>query len=140
MTYMAAYFDSSILISILVNDRHANQASQLWDQHRLRVSSILLEVECLTIMRRAGPKLRQPVSGEIIQRYLESVETKEVDRSIIDSINQNPKIAGCRSLDAIHVATALLFKANSDDPFFLITFDKRMAQAAKDVGLEILGH
>ena len=49
---MPAYFDSSVLVSLLVGDAQAKSARELWHGETERVSSIVLDVECTTVLRR----------------------------------------------------------------------------------------
>jgi predicted nucleic acid-binding protein len=47
------------------------------------------------------------------------------------------RLAPCRSLDAIHIATALLFQNACPEDFTFFTFDERQAAVAKAVGLKL---
>lgn len=136
---MAAYFDSSVLLAILSRDRHADLAADLWDRFEERVSSILLQAECLTVTQKLARQTpRYVIPKGTLDHYLSTMEIKDVDQSIIQILQQKPELSFCRSLDALHLATALFFRENCDDPFYLATFDKRMSEAAKRVGFEVL--
>ena len=50
----------------------------------------------------------------------------------------NAGLAGCKSLDAIHLATFLYLKENSREQYMaLYSFDKNMVSAAKQSGLDV---
>ena len=138
---MPAYFDSNILISVLKNDLHAEEAARLWEAHKDRVSSILLEIECRIVLRRFANEFGKLPSGwlsskeEWLQQTLETIALRTIDDSIAEVIRREPLLARCRSLDAIHLATALHFRKTSDEPFYFFTFDSRVAEMAKQLQL-----
>ena len=49
---MLDYFDSSILLAILLDEKRKNEALALWNNASIRVSSILLKLETITVLRR----------------------------------------------------------------------------------------
>ncbi|GHV22347.1 hypothetical protein FACS189494_09040 [Spirochaetia bacterium] len=57
-----------------------------------------------------------------------------IDKTIENIILQNKNLAKCRTLDAIHLATALDIKNNSNNAYDmkLYTFDVNMYGLAKD--------
>lgn len=140
---MAFYVDSSVLISILKNDAQAPQAEAIWSQQTSPVSSVLLEAECVTVLRRTYPQFKKEfpenwlkIKEEGLALRLAEVELKMVDEEVMDIIRTERRLAPCRSLDAIHVATALLFQQASPNDFTFFTFDERQAAVAKAVGLK----
>jgi predicted nucleic acid-binding protein len=138
---MAAYFDSSVLLSLLLGDSHAQRAQQLWHAEFDRVSSILLDIECVTVLRRVtstslGSAQRKAVE-ERLTLALDEVTLKPVDGDIANLLRDTPALATCRALDAAHLATALFFRA-ADPDLPLCTFDSRMAEAARALGLTVL--
>lgn len=136
---MTAYFDTSVLISILSHDANAEMAADLWDRFEERVSSILLEAECFIVLQRlAKIRPKATVSPQIVRQYLGSILIKDVDQSVLDILQKNPQLAASRSLDALHLATALYFNEQSETPLTFITLDRKMTQTAKQVGLTTL--
>jgi predicted nucleic acid-binding protein len=65
---------------------------------------------------------------------LRAISLVAIDDAVIERASQIPP-ASLRSLDAIHVTTAL---ALADDLGVLITYDRRMQSAARVHGLPIL--
>lgn len=135
---MPAYFDSNILLSILKNDTQAEQAAKLWEGHKVRVSSILLEIECLITLRRFEKQFGRKLPGDwllskegSLLKAIESVTLRGIDSAIFDIIRHEPMLAQCRSLDTIHLATALYFQRNSEEPFYFFTFDLTVAEMAR---------
>lgn len=57
--------------------------------------------------------------------------------AIEELIHLTPALADCRTLDAIHVATALHFKPYGEDPLEVVTLDRRMKQLAVTLGFKV---
>ena len=64
---------------------------------------------------------------------LGEVETVDITQSVVESASRLPDPA-LRSLDAIHLATALLIREDLDA---LLTYDERLAIAARSHGIEV---
>src|SRR5512143_3432564 len=108
---MPAYFDSSVLVSLLVGDAQAKSARELWHGETERVSSVLLEVECATVLRRAVPSRARQGAEERLSLALQEVTIKSVDHEVAAIVRATPELSRCRTLDAVHLATALHFRA-----------------------------
>jgi predicted nucleic acid-binding protein len=95
------------------------------DQH----ASALVEVEVIRAIRRSAPSraaAAQPVLAQL--NLLEVTERIRSDAALLDP----PTL---RSLDAIHLATALSLGDELDG---LVTYDTRLAKAAEARGLAVL--
>ena len=51
---MPTYYDSSFLLAPLLGQAPGDALARLWDQETARVSSVILEAECVTALRRAA--------------------------------------------------------------------------------------
>jgi len=72
---------------------------------------------------------------------LKHINYKSIDKSIEQVIIQNKKLASCKSLDAIHLATALYFRENvKGQDIILCSFDRNMLKVAKELGFETNFH
>jgi len=138
------YFDSSAILSGLLEEKGRPQLRGLWDGADERLSSSLLKIECIIAIRRAA--LLQSVALdvawadkrlELLSPFMDALNFKAVDGSIEEIIRLTPALADCRTLDAIHVATALHFKPNVESPLEIVTLDKRMRQLALRVGFQV---
>ena len=133
---MRIYCDASILVArVAREDAHA-QAAERIDGYSARggllVSSELacLEVHRAFTRREATDPLNPPWPGRS-EAALDDVILMSLDRSVIDVARQIPG-AHLGSLDAIHVATALMISAD-----VVLTRDRRMAEACEAVGLAV---
>jgi predicted nucleic acid-binding protein len=141
---MIAYFDSSVLLTILLNEEQYDKACSLWSNAEFCLSSFLLRIETnISLNRSHKISVHKDddfwLSQKMNELYgmLNDIHCKPIDSSIEQIIIQNKKLAGCRSLDAIHIATALYFRENSrEQNITLYSFDKNMLAIAKQFGFE----
>ncbi|HEX3836014.1 MAG TPA: type II toxin-antitoxin system VapC family toxin [Steroidobacteraceae bacterium] len=137
---MIAYVDSSVLLRVAVGQPNALPE---WRQIDRGVSSALIMTECLRTLDRL--RVRAGLSdAEIAGRratilnLINSLELIEIDSIILDRAAQ-PMPTELGTLDAIHLASALLWKdATGVDPV-LTTHDGALGLAAQAHGLKVLG-
>ncbi|MDR1294868.1 MAG: type II toxin-antitoxin system VapC family toxin [Bifidobacteriaceae bacterium] len=128
---MTCYVDTSALVKVLVMEPGSDSARAIWAHMRERpTSSAIAWTELLRAVRT------QPLATKVRARQLlESLDLIVVDLAVLDrAADLDPAIP--RSLDAIHVASALTL---GDDLEAVVTFDERMAEAALLLGLPVLG-
>lgn len=141
---MRSYYDSSILLAALLNQAGKEALVACWDRDLDRVSSVFLEAECVTVLRRASA-IQRPGTAErfladrlaLLDRYLEAITLKDVDAEVMAWLRGEPRLDRCRTLDAIHLATVLLLQSQSDEPLTLWSLDDRLRTAARDLGLRV---
>jgi uncharacterized protein len=92
------------------------------------VSSSLLGVEALRACARYGVGYERAARG-----WIEGLSLMPIDDGILD-IAAELEPAGVRSLDALHLATAISL-GDEIGPFF--TYDDRLARAAEENGLTV---
>jgi len=142
---MARYFDSSVMLAVILEQEPPDLIASLWDTAGIRLASVLTKIECTIAVRRAGMLQKLAPDGpwcmerlRMLEAYLEELECKRIDDDIFDIICRNTFLADCRSLDAIHVATALYFKPYQDEPIQIVTLDGRMRETAVKAGFAVL--
>lgn len=92
------------------------------------VSSALLGTEAIRACRRYGEQY-----AEYARSFLEGLALLLLDDAVLDqAASIDP--AGMRSLDALHLATALSIR---EDIGVLFTYDERLATAAASHGLPV---
>jgi uncharacterized protein len=129
MSADVAYLDTSAVVKLLVREGET-AALRRWLRRRpRRVASALLSVELLRAARRAG----EPRLVVEARRLLSGITLVDVDRAVLDRAGEIEP-GQLRTLDAIHLATALSVGAELDA---VVTYDRRMADAAALVGLAI---
>ncbi len=125
---LPAYVDTSVLVAVLApDDAHHVPALEWLARHpEDLVTSVIAEVELgRALLRREAPTALRSLAG----RLLAGCELVEVT-SEIRSTAVGIRPASVRSLDALHIATALV--AGLAD---FATFDMRQRVAAEEAGL-----
>ena len=137
---MIAYIDSSVLLRVALGQSNALPE---WARIDRGVSSTLIATESLRTLDRV--RLRAHLSDiEVARRrstilaLIQSLELVEVDAIVLDRAAQ-PMPTELGTLDAIHLASALLWKdAMGVDPV-MATRDAALGLAAQAHGLKVLG-
>jgi predicted nucleic acid-binding protein len=124
------YVDTSALMKLLKDDEvHAKAMSEhIQATESPIISSALLAVE----LRRAMLRIR-PADVAKADLLLSRVRLLDMSQAIVESASQLPDPM-LRSLDAIHLATALLIREDLDA---VLTYDDRLATAAASHGLTV---
>jgi predicted nucleic acid-binding protein len=137
---MIAYVDSSVLLRVALGQPNALLE---WRHIERGVSSALVITESLRTLDRV--RLRVNLSDiEVARRratilaLIDSFELVEIDSGVLDRAAQ-PMPTELGTLDAIHLASALLWRdAFGADPV-MATHDKALALAAQAHGLKVIG-
>jgi hypothetical protein len=138
---LTIYADSSVLVRLV-----AGQARPLrdWDTIAAPIASVLIEIEvprALDRLRRMG-ELADDAAAHAAARSREALRTfrlMEMDPAVRLRAG-GPFAVPIRSLDAIHLASALLWhEANPDEELVMATHDERVAKAAYAHGLGVIG-
>jgi predicted nucleic acid-binding protein len=142
---VALYFDSSAVLAFLLQEPEGVETARLWVEGGPRTSSLLLRAECFGNLRRNLPKgsarsrknwLAEKFDG--LSKCLEEVTLKDIDGEILAVLEKQEELSECRTLDAIHLATALYFRGKTDGDFSIVTLDERMRQVAAKLKLNVL--
>jgi len=137
---LIAYLDSSVILRVILGQR--NRLPE-WTSIGQGVASALVEVECLRSLDRL--RLVQPMSDqklalrrEAVFRLLGEIRVVELDRPVLARASQSfPTPLG--TLDAIHLATALLVRETGQAEIVMATHDAALATAARASGFHVLG-
>jgi predicted nucleic acid-binding protein len=124
------YLDSAAVVK-LVHAESETSALRAWLEQRAEIgwiSSALLEIETFRALARHAPD-----AVARLHPVLDLIELVELDAGI-RILAQTVKPATVRSLDAIHLATALRVRA---ELVSFVTYDKRLADAARAAGLPV---
>jgi hypothetical protein len=123
----ALYLDSSAFVKVVVRERGSSALRTfLAATDARRVSSALLRAEALRAVRHLGPD-----AVAAVREGVRRVDLVGIDDRILEAAGTLPP-GVMRTLDAIHLATAL---AVGDDLDAIVTYDERMIEAARLVGL-----
>jgi predicted nucleic acid-binding protein len=133
-----AYFDTSAIIKLIRLERDS-EGLRAWLAAPGRsglawVSSALVLTEVPRALRRLLPGAMLPDFASVLGRFT----LRNVDEEILAQAGAYPEHT-LRSLDAIHLSTARSIAVAAGAEFdALITYDSRLADAAKADGLSVL--
>ena len=136
---MNVYVDSSVLLRIVLGEP---DRLRIWPTITNAVSSELIRLECLRTIDRA--RVRLGLEDARIAKYradvLEAVDalTLVALDSIVLERASEPFPTALGSLDAIHLASALLARDNLGDLAFA-THDDELGIAARATGFQVHG-
>jgi uncharacterized protein len=137
---MIAYIDASVLLRVALGQPDALTE---WREVERGVSSALVTTESLRTLDRL--RLRANLTdAEVASRratilqLIASLELVEIDTPILDRAAQ-PMPTELGTLDAIHLATALLWKDMTREDLVMATHDGALALGAKAHGLPVIG-
>jgi predicted nucleic acid-binding protein len=129
------YVDSSALLKRYVDEHDSDAAVQLMAADPVVVTSRITEIE----VRRNLARLLTGRALDSTRRQfavdLDAFALMSVDATVCNDAARITEQTLCRSLDALHVASALRAGAST----VLLTFDIRQASTARSMGLTVVG-
>jgi len=131
---------SSVLLRVILG-----QPGSLpeWRDIGRAVVSALVEVECLRTLDRlrvvrALPEDEVASRREAVVRLLDSMEVVAVSAPVLRRASQ-PFPITLGTLDALHLATALLWRDFAGEDPVMATHDKALGSGARAMGLMVVG-
>jgi uncharacterized protein len=137
---MIAYVDASVLLRVVLRQPNALKE---WPRIERGVSSMLIRTESLRAIDRL--RLRAQISDfevalrrQTIFKLLSPFDLIEIDETILERAAQ-PMPTELGTLDAIHLASALLWRENTGDDLTMATHDRALALGAQAHGFDVIG-
>ena len=136
---MNAYVDSSVLLRFVFGEPGRLHE---WPKVTRALSSELIRVECLRTVDRARIQLGLD-EGDVAEKRadvlgrLQAFDLVRIDARVLERAAE-PFPTLVRSLDAIHLATAILARKDVPELVFA-THDGNLANAARAEGFSVLG-
>lgn len=124
---VALYMDTSALVKLLIAESESTELHKFVG-HRGMVSSQVTHTELVRAVKRIDPD-----RVEDAEDLLSDMSFFVVDRMLTIRAGQ-VKPPAVRSLDAIHIASAVAMQGDLET---LVTYDKRMIEAAEAAGLPV---
>ncbi|WP_289017268.1 type II toxin-antitoxin system VapC family toxin [uncultured Ornithinimicrobium sp.] len=127
MTY---YLDTSALVKLVAPEPESDVLRQ-WLEARAEalVTSDLARTELFRAVRRVLPK-----SAPLARQVLDTLTVLRLETSVFEEAARLEP-PGLRSLDALHLAAALLLE---EDLLGVVTYDERLAEATRLLGFSVL--
>ena len=137
---MIAYLDSSVVLRVILGQRNKLRA---WKTIERGVASALVQVECLRTLDR----LRLPFGlsdedlaerRQTVFRIIDETEVVEPSMAVLDRAAR-PFPTELGTLDAIHLATALMWREAREEEIVMATHDRALGTAAQASRLRVVG-
>ena len=125
----AVYVDSSAMVKLVIGERESDALRRYLASAGQLTTSILAIVEVARAVERVAPG-----SAAVAVAVFESVAVVGLDARIAARAGSVGS-AGLRTLDAIHLATALQLGVELEA---FISYDERLSGAARDMGLTVI--
>lgn len=137
---MNVYLDSSVVLRVVLGqpDRLAE-----WPTLETAVASGLVEVECLRVLDRL--RLGGHMSEEELVTRREAVYHLTAEMQVVEPTGavlrqaSQPLPTALGTLNAIHLATAVLWRETRGETLLMATHDRALGQAARAMGMQVLG-
>lgn len=137
-----AYFDTSVLVKRYVREPDSAKAAVLIKRHAV-LSSAIAPLETISGLSRRRSE------GDVRARDFAAILTRlRLDRALWTTVEIDADVRGkaeellerhaVRTLDAIHLASAIVFAINARRSIPFITADLRQREAARAEGLNVL--
>lgn len=124
----AWYLDTSAALKLLIEEAESDALAEAIDAAEPNLTGCwLLETE----LRRSVQRIPQ-LSHQAVSELLDGVDLYEVPASVFREAGLLPG-EHLQSLDAVHLAVAVRLGVDE-----LLTYDRRMAGAARGIGLSVL--
>jgi predicted nucleic acid-binding protein len=137
-----AYFDTSVLVKNYIQETGSARVRELLETYEF-VSSAMAPIELHSAVRR------RHLQGELSrQNYASILSRVKQDRSFWQLVEPVPPVLtkaeeivvayNVRTLDAVHLASAIVIQDSIGAPFPFITADERQLTAARQCNLETI--
>jgi predicted nucleic acid-binding protein len=124
----STYVDSSAIVKLVIDEPRSAELRRALETRQLLVTSSLARVEVLRALLPQGDDARQRGVDALGRLALVRMNDRILDRA---ASLRPPEV---RSLDAIHLATALEL---GGDLAAVVTYDRRMAATGRALGIRV---
>ncbi|MBI2237891.1 MAG: type II toxin-antitoxin system VapC family toxin [Actinobacteria bacterium] len=137
---MIAYFETSALVKLLIQEQDTQEARATWDEAALQATSRLTYPEARAALASAARAGRLTRAG--LRAAKEELETRWAQLLVIEAGEGVARAAGdlserhaLRGYDAVHLASAL--EATEGGQLLFVCWDRGLGRAAVDSGLAV---
>lgn len=137
-----AYFDTSVLVKRYIREQASSQAMDLLGRH-LVLTSAIAPVETLSAIsrrREAGDLAKKDYDSILACLRADRIhwELVEVGPTILEEAETLVQSSRLRTLDAIHVASAVVVRGFLGARLPFVTADREQRDAAEAAGMEVV--
>jgi predicted nucleic acid-binding protein len=134
-----AYFDTSAIVPLLVDEAGTAAAGRIWDQAERLVSIRLARVEAraalahATRLGRISPQQLR-ASTRALEDLAAQLDVVEIDEGLVDRAGDLAEDHSLRAYDAVHLAAA---RRVLDQDLVFVAGDRALLAAARDIGISV---
>jgi uncharacterized protein len=134
-----AYFETSALLKLLLEEEGADQAGILWESADVVLSGRLAYPEARAALAAAGRVGRISADGHRtavgqLQSRWRQLHVVDLDQHLAETAGDLAERRALRGYDAVHLASALAVGRRET---LLATWDADLATAARDAGIAV---
>lgn len=137
---MIAYVDSSVLLRFVLGQPDPLTELLRYDD---RVTSFIAEVECLRALESARSRGQLSVGEAADRRRVAYSQLRRMRRLILSHAvvrrASEPYPVALKTLDAIHLASALILRDRQAPDLVFATHDLQLGRAAATMDLRVIG-
>ena len=136
---MIAYFDTSAIISLIIEEPSSAVTSRLWDDAERIVSVRVLYPEARAALARAE-RMRRVTRGQLtaaiaeLESIIGQVDHIEINAPLARLAGDLAQTHGLRGYDAVHLAAAA---TAADNELVVVTGDSDLGRAATSLGISV---
>lgn len=137
---MIAYFETSALLKLLLEEEGADQAATLWEAADVALTGRLAYPEARAALAAALRARRLSARGHDtavsqLQRRWRQLHVVDLDQDLAEAAGDLAERHALSGYDAVHLASAL---AAGRRETLLVTWDADLAAAGREVGLTVV--
>lgn len=133
---MTLYVDSSVLLAGYLGEDLAGRSAEITASDPVLVTSWLTTVEVRRTLSRAIDGATPTTISNRVSEDFDAMALIGADAALWADAAVVAEVTGARSLDAVHIAAARSINVPS---LVFATFDLRQAQAARSLGMTVIG-
>jgi uncharacterized protein len=135
-----AYVDSSVVLRVILS---AHDSLAEWNEIDQYAASALLRVECYRAIDRIrlmgqATEVEAASRQRSLEELLRHVNLIDVSPRVLQSASGSFPVP-LKTLDAIHLATAMSWREAEGEPLVFATHDRKLGLAARAAGFRVLG-
>ena len=133
---MIAYLESSAALALYVKEPTSAEVRSVIRDVDTLGTSMLTQLEVMRNLHRLLDNERLALVVDQFLEDLQSMVVASVSDEVVDAAVTIAVATGVKSLDALHLSSALILGGIGAE---FLTFDRRQADAARAVGLRVIG-
>ena len=134
---MIAYFDTSAIVPLVIEEVGTDIAGRMWDQAERVVSVRLARVEARATLARSRPARPHQRSAAHVSKgeldvVLAQLDLVDIDDDLVDRAAELAEQQALQAYDAVHLAAA---QRVSDQDVVVVAGDRALLGAAGELGI-----